>query len=95
MVYNLTYTGIGVSGIFEFLNTIFPLGSAILLLFLPFIIMVIGLLNYGLPTAFTTASFISIILSIFLVSTGLIDLSFMIIFIAFTIIGFIWMSAKR
>jgi len=95
MSYNLTYTGSGVIGIFQFMNSIFPLSSAILLLFLPFVILLISFIRYGAPVAFTVSSFLSVVWAILLTSAGLIDSSFMVMFMAFTVIGFAWMSAKR
>jgi hypothetical protein len=93
-MYNLTYNGLGLVGMMEFVNNIFPPTTAIFLLFIPFIILIIALIKFGLKVALTTASFLSLVICILLVSTGLVDASFMIMFMALTIVGFIWMSVS-
>ena len=94
MTYNFTFTHPTFLLPFEIVNSITPLASTMILVIIPFFIMLMVLIRYGYGVAFTTASFLTMLLSILFVSTGLVPTYIFTIFLALSIIGFIITSLR-
>lgn len=75
-------------------NLLFP-GVLGVTFFIIFIRLLYSQSDVGTARAFTSASFISMILAILLRTTSLINNTFMVIFIILTAVGAIWMHAEN
>jgi len=93
-MYNFTFTTDGLLIPFQAVNSIVPLASTFILVIIPFFILLMAMMRFGIQVSFTTSSFLAMLLSILFVATGLVPPIVFTMFLALAIIGFIWTSMK-